>query len=576
MEKSENQSTPPMFVHSCYSNAEDSDAVIVKQVHRDDSGNVIPSLAIIENPKKNYWVTKPKFRNHEFKKTFEHLDRLDRFTVPNKYFKHHVYQTLNDRPLSGYMSLKEVCNNPYIYGADISIEVQVKQAYIKQFGGNVPIEPTVGFLDIETDVINGTGEIILITVTHGPKVYTAIHKGYLYHNRDPKSTETPRPANVQDVKLHCQSIFEKYEITDKEGNQKITNLIKDRGLEFEYFVGTSEAQLIIWIFSKIHQNKTDFVGIWNMNFDMPKMTAALERAGIDPVSVYSHPEVPAKYRHFKYFDNSKKKGHFTDKWHWCSTTGYTQITDSQNLYARLRKVKGYLESYRLAAILNKELNLGKLFMSSEDSHYKMQKFRFMDYIAYNQFDDISLYLMELQNTDHQTMSILAGTSIFSQFAYQTVMLTNAVYKYAINNNMVPASAGSKEYMKTKFTKVIKNMGGTVLEPERCRGTGDTALSERPYYETMLSPCTFDLDFSSYYPFTQSACNIGSDTKVSTSLSIEFLDGRRVPITDFFSSAINLSENAVAMGQRYFNLPGYGDIETRILAELRRRKPELVI
>ena len=530
-----------MYVHSCYVNNGADDAVIVKTSQLDENGNAIPGLDIIRNPKRPFWVTKQKYRTHQFKKEYESMEYLDQHIVYNKDLAKQVFKSINGYTPSGTPFLKKVCNSPYVYGATTDIEVLVKRAYMKKYGDKEPVPFTMGALDIETSVMDDSGNIILITVSHENKYYTAIHDAYFYKNKD---GDLPRvKATIDDAMTIINDSLGKY--------------IKEYNLDIQLKVCPDEVEMIKWIWGCIHENKTDFVTIWNMDFDIPKIIEALRKKSVNIEDVMCHPEVPSELRKCHYHHDNRNREqvpHYTELWHWLYCTGYTQITDALNLYSRLRKVKGYKESYTLNAILKEELDLEKLSLGEEGSHFIMQRDRFLDYIAYNIFDVIGVWLLEKKNTDHQTMSILAGITPFNVYAFQTIVLSNHLYDYSLSRNKVPAAVGLS--MKTQFTEMIKSKGGTVLPPERSRNGGAKALIERPEFTTMLIPAASDFDFKSYYPSSQRMANISSETKAGTMMSI---NGSDADVQDYCSNVLNPKSNSVHLGHKYFGLPSYTDM-----------------
>lgn len=544
----------PQFVHSAYTKSRyGDDAVIIKERILKDDGTSEPHLRILKNPKRKFWVTKPTRRNHEFKKEYEDKSNLDEYICENREMERVIDKALQGWSGNYVPPLKKLCDSPFVYGANIPIEVLVKLKYMQlcDQAKQEHIPFTQGFLDIETSVLSGNnGMINLITVTHENKIYTAILDSFLYKTIKTKEHGViKQKATMEDVEQTVHTALAKY--------------TKEYGFEYNFFIGKTEEELIRWIFEKIHENKTDFVGIWNLDFDIPKIIEALRNRNIPLEDVLCSPEVPKEFRKVYYKQDTRsmdKLAHFTEKWHWLTATAHTQFIDNMNLYSRLRKVKGYEPSYTLQAILEKELKLGKLPLGDEGSHYVMQTERFLDYIAYNIFDAIALELLRRKNDDITTMSILAGHSLFSQFAYQTVMVTNDLYEYCERYDKVPAATGFK--MRTRFTDEFGKKGGTVLPPERNTQIGVHALADRPDFETQLSAFVFDVDFSAYYPRTQMGCNISTETKLSSALQIQGHNGEAVH--DYFSNIIAPRENAVYLGHQYYGLPNYEEMEAEIL------------
>lgn len=555
----------PQFIHSCYVRAPygGDDAVIVKEVLPQEDGTGIPNLKIYKNPKRKFWVTKPIYRNHEFKKEYCNKDQLDEYICENRYMEYEIQKALDGYSGSYRVPISVLNNSPYVYGT-IPVEVLTKMKYNDTMGDQHPVPFTTGFLDIETNMLTDEENIILITVTHEEKVYTAILDSFFYKV---EKNDVRVKGTIEEVKrLAEETIYGPLDVYCEK--RKIPKFKFD----FNFFVGQTELELIEWIFQKIHSNKTDFIGIWNMDFDIPKILAAIRRAKADPSDILCHPDVPSQFRNIYYKQDQrdlKQLPHFTEKWHWATIPGYTQIVDSMNLYSRLRKVKGYKQSYTLNYILGEELRLQKLSLGDEGSHYIMQKDRFLDYVVYNIFDSISLHVLEKQNQDITTMSILAGNSLLSQFAYSTILVSNNLYEYCQKANMVTAAAGSK--METKYTKMFKKFGGTVLDPERNIGIGTKALIDRPDFETMMSAFVFDIDFSAYYPRVQCATNVSTETKLSSAIAIE---GHRHAadkhdkisnvIHDYFSNITAVRENCVHICNKYFDLPSYTEMEDILL------------
>lgn len=533
-----------------YNKEKHIDVVLVKSNYKDDDGKIKPHLAIYKNPKRSFWVTKPAYRNHNYKKEYCDESELDRYTVYEKNLEHELFKVIHGFPPRKIKPrLKQICKSPYVYGADIRLETLIKRKYNKEFGDNEFIPFTKGFLDIETSVIPGNyGDINLISVTHETDVYVAINDAYLYKTVDSKEYGKLKiKATLDEVKDIVNTTLKEH--------------IEKYGFKIHYYIGKSEIDLITWIFQQIHKNKTDFIGIWNMGFDIPHILDRMEINKVDPNPILCHPDVPDDFKYHRFKQDNSKVAHFTDKWHWFYLAGYTQFIDSINLYSRLRKVKGYLPSYKLDKILEKELSLNKLKLGPEGSHFKMQTERFLDYIAYNIFDTISLQMLEWKNTDITTMNILAGNTCLDDYSKQSVLVTNDVFESCRKHKKVTASASSN--MKDEFSEYHPKVGGTVLPPERSIGVGVNALIERPDFETMLHVFVSDVDFSAYYPNTQCAANISKETKLDTGVLIE---GKNVLATRaYYSNVISPLENAIRIFNKYYGLPNYQEMEDILLS-----------
>ena len=103
------------------------------------------------------------------------------------------------------------------------------------------------------------------------------------------------------------------------------NEFKKHGFTLHFHIADTELSEITWIFDRIHERKTDFIGIWNMGHDIPKIIERITALGGDPAEIMCHPDVPKQYRYCKWYQDHSDVQHFTDKWHWMNLTGYSQF-----------------------------------------------------------------------------------------------------------------------------------------------------------------------------------------------------------------------------------------------------------
>ena len=449
----ENESNPIVGcsnIHSCLVRQKfNGNSVIVKERIQRQDGSIEPKISIYRNPKHSFYLTKDKFRTHKYSKEYEYLSRLDKFTC----YDHEMNQTLA-KALGIYTGGKWVdpsslYKSPYVYGADINIEALIKMRYCNKFP-DTTIAPVSGFLDIETSIY--TGEVILISFVENKTVHTAALRAYCYKEEDGK-----RVPFYEDeiVKLCKENLAERTKGIDYTYNFKIFD---------------QELQLVAWIFDKIHKSHVDFVGIWNINFDIPKIIGVIEKNNVNPANIFSHPEVPNDLKYFRYVeDKNEHLAHFTLKWHKVLASASAQFIDSMALFSHCRKTAGFRDSYTLESVLQDMLKMGKLPLES-GSHTFMQQHRFREYCVYNAFDVIGLDLLERKNQDITALVVLSGVSPVLDFNRMTARSTNSLYFDLISKGMVLKSY-SRDDDFAKFDKLFPNVGGSVLDPSRITGVG---------------------------------------------------------------------------------------------------------
>lgn len=493
------------------------------------------NLRLYHDPIRPFWVTKPQFRDHLFKKEFENILHMDAYYVNDSQLEVALAEAIGYDPRGRKLNLRGLCANPYVYGADIETQVLVKQRYINEMPpGRLP-QITRGFLDIEAEPIRN-GKINVLTFMHEKEIYTVALREYC------------KQWNQQQTRC--------WDVTEEDCLRIIYNLLGDQfsqnGFNLHFKILDTEIDMLKWIFSCIHKHKTDYISIWNMGFDIPKIIERIGQLGFDPKKLFSHPAIPDAYQFVEFHeDKSELVQHFTDRWHWVSCASYSQFIDGMCLYARLRKTSGKKSSYALDVISDEEVGKSKLHFGAITNHHYMQKYRFLEYIAYNINDVTIMWMMEQKNSDIYALNALSGYSLLSQFARQTVMVRNDAYNYGRYHGRIPASAGPE--MLTIFDKMLPKAGGAVLPPNKAVGVGIHAVREFSS-PSLVSILTNDLDVSSMYPSIMSAFNISKESSICTVLEIQGYE--HAGLERFFSGINQPEVNTVDLTHDYLGLPNY--------------------
>jgi hypothetical protein len=443
---SDNKIINKQFIHSCSIRTKTGNAVIVKEKNQYEDGTIKPNLVLYENPKRSFYITQPKYRTYNYKPEYELASRLDKITVSDHELYSKVAELFNLGP--GYHSADKLFKSPYIFGADINVEALIKMRYMNQYPDS-SLLPTVGFLDIETSI--DTNQIIMISYLHDTTVHTAILRSFFFEEKGKDRV----PINLDDLVPFIQKNLE--------------GRTKDINFTYDIKIFDIEIKLIAWIMQCIHMSETDFISIWNMNFDIPKILATIVKSGYRPEDLFHNPKLPTRCKYLKYHEDKQKKDHFTLKWHWLYSSCGTQCVDAMGLYSQCRRTQGYLDKYSLDNVLDKEIQMGKLPLIS-GSHVIMQRHHFKEYIVYNIFDVIGLKLLEDRINDFVSMHVLIGPTPVSKFATQTTRSTNDMYYDLINKGMILSSkSGDDPFIK--FDKYLPRVGGAVLSASRVRGVG---------------------------------------------------------------------------------------------------------
>lgn len=534
--------------------------LIKEMVHYKD-GTTKPNLRFKPNYQVPYWVTKKGCQNHTQKKEWEELTNVDQY-----------FSTVAERPRAMAKALgmgwmrdpdpRQLSRSPYLYGSDILSTAVIKQSYQKQFPDlNSPY--TLSCFDTEKDVVNGTNEIIMATLSMGGRVFTAVQKSFV----EGIANAEARSRELFDKYL---SAFEAIQKNKETGEDEIVlvDVVKSRGLQWELLFVDSEIDILIQCFNRAHNWMPDYVSVWNIDFDMPLMLKACERANYDPKHLFSDPKVPNRYRHFKYKQGKKQKktasGKITpikpaDQWHtvYCPSSFY--FIDGMCVYRKIRSQKGEEPKYTLDYILQKNLGMRKLkfkeadHVSGIDWHLLMQtKFK-LEYIVYNVFDCISMEMLDEQIKDLQlAMPQASGCSDFETFKSQPRRSADALHYFCLDRGKVFGS--TSDDMTSELDKDVLSLDGWIvtLPAHLVADNGLKVIEEYPELRTNIRGHVGDLDVSASYPNGECVFNVSKSTTKKELCRV-------AGVQEYMQrmQGINLSAghvNAVEFGQAMFKLP----------------------
>lgn len=456
---------------------------LVKEVVHLKDGRCVPNLRVIKNYKRPFYITRKAYQKHKDKKEWEHLDRLQKFECTQSKLTTSIMKALEQPWFKG--SLRKLCSNPYVYGADITSTALLKQSYMDRYPG-LNTKHSVAVLDIETDVVFGTGEIIMATVSFKDRVITCINETFLGNL-------------IKAAPLLLDQAMIKY----------LGEYVEKRKINWTYKFCSSPANLIIDLFKEVHEYKPDFLAIWNIDFDLPKIVDALTKENVSPADVFSDPSVPPHLRFYKYVQGPSQKvtasGKITPikpsaRWHVATVPASFYFIDAMCAYRQIRVGGAEESSYSLNAILMKHLGIRKLKFTETDHlgdglpwHIEMQTNYKIEYVIYNVFDCIGV-----EELDEKTLDLalslhgMSGCSDYGKFNSQPRRLVDDIHHYVLKNcNMVIGTTG--EDMKTEMDAMTVGLDGWIvmLPAANVADNGLQLIEELPNLRTNIRIHTGD-------------------------------------------------------------------------------------
>lgn len=438
--------------HALYTTANDgspNDMLIVKEYRHFEDGRREPSLRMIRNWKRPFWVDyaayePDKNKRYHSKKEWQSMSKLRRFESTQVTLNQSIGRAMNRAPAQG--GLRMMARSPYIYGIDVTTPVLLKHEYLERFPDCIS-ENSVAVVDAETDMLapmveNRQGgekdfgaEIIMLSITMGSKAKLVVVKDFFNGIHDPETK--------------IREGFDKY----------LGEVKRKRNIDLEIEFADNAGDCVVRIISTAHQWQPDFLTFWNINFDFPRMIAMLEKYGYDPVDVFSDPRIPREYRYFKYIQGPAQKVTASGKtmalapaeqWHVVECPASWYAIDAMCVYLKLRIAKGKEPRYSLDYILQKHLGVRKLkfeeanHLSGADWHRFMQRNYKVEYCVYNLFDCIGVEMLDEVTTDlKQMMTTLCGHSEYHRFPSQPRRTCDDLHFLCLENNLVAASTSDQ-------------------------------------------------------------------------------------------------------------------------------------
>lgn len=425
--------------------------LVKEQIHYKD-GTTKPSVRLMYDYKRDYYVTKKGNQNHKSKKEFEPLDVLDRFSSTERDLTFNAARSLGTPYFKG--SLRDLAKSPYLYGTDISSTSLIKHQYAKRWDKQTNYTNAV--FDTETDVIKGTNEIIMATISFKDKLLTVINKDFV--------------RGLTNVDNLLKQAITKY----------IGDEVKQRNIDVQFMFVDREIDIVVKTIAKAHDWKPDFLSVWNIEFDMDKIIAACDRANIQIESIMSDPIVPPDYRFFNFRKGAASRKTASgvvhvfkpsQRWHNVYSPSSFYWIDAMQAYRHIRQGQAEERSYSLDSLLQKNLKIRKLKFDEAKAyeskpllwHQFMQSNYPIEYIVYNMFDCISMEMLDEKTMDLQLMlPMLSGYSDFYYFNSQPRKSATDIYYNLLEDNKIMASTGSE--MTEEHDKSFDLSGWIVMLP----------------------------------------------------------------------------------------------------------------
>ena len=512
-----------------------------------DDGSTEHKTGVVRNFKRPFWITDPEFRTYKQKKEFEEIHKLNEYSTTQSDLRKSIANSLGKRNSSD--KYKEITKNPYVYGSDISSSAIIRHTYNDKYKNAHKSEVKYAAYDTETNPDkHGNITVNVATLAMGNDVIACVRKDVIKNIVDPERT----------IILKAKELLGEFIDVDK--------------FNFKIEVGDEET-IIKRPFEIMNKVKPNYVGIWNMNYDIPVIIDACDRLGIDSELLFMDPAIDPKYKGYWYKEGAASKltssGKYTpvniaDRWHSLIAPTAYQVIDPMCVYRLLRIQNGELSGgYNLDNVLEKELGLRKLKFKEADHLVGMSWHDFMrdnypvEYIVYAMWDVLSMLELDNKTTDiSATVPVFSGISDLTNFKSQPKRIADSRHFETISEGFVTATVGDKYDDPPDKTLGLKDWIVT-LPLHMNVNNGLRAIKEYPSLNTNIMTHVFDSDAVSSYPIDTMVLNVSKATTVR-----ELIDIEGIPMDSIKLNNINLmsgSANSIPYCINMFNMPNHKEL-----------------
>lgn len=503
-------------------------------------------LEAIPDPKMTIYFEKPEFRNHKYNKSYCELTKLTPVTVRERDIPFKIAEDMGEKGQAAlrdifntknYSALRDFFLYPYSFGADVDIRSWYRMKWRESMDNNRIKPLTLGFLDIEVDIMENGGngdidpvfnpiDLVTFIDSNTKTSYTFALIGTECPEKDTSNmTEDEKRKEIERRELY-KGRLEQHEkwssdpaLLDSEAHKLFDEDYPD--MTYKFFFYKDEAKMLVHLFELINSLKLDMIMVYNIAFDIPFIINRLEVLGLDPKEVMCHKDFPVKKCYFKTDEHTfsiKEKSHFF----YCSS--YTVWIDQMVNYAAIRKGGKELRSNKLDYIASIEIGDKKLDYAETGYSIRYLSYRdYLTYVLYNIKDVLLQMAIEEKTSDADTtyLSSYSNITSYENIFKQTNKLRNVqIYSYyqqglIVGNNVNAIingkhssndndEDGNGENKKEKFD------GAVVGEPKLIDNFGEKMYGKRTNNHFAYS---IDMDMSAFYPSTIEVMNIDASTLI---------------------------------------------------------------
>lgn len=571
-----------------------------------------------EPPEADIYIVKPEFRNYNYNKPQERVERMDKIRVPVSKIRYTIADAMGDDGKAiiqrafqerNFKLLNQLYKWQYCYGCDFQPEYYFMKNWYEKYELGRP-KLSKAFLDIETDLMDymldmdnipntaySPVNLITIILEDSKESFTFVLKPY----------KPPRCGRNEEEYQERYQLYEQQNAAHKYLMSHMDEFLKDLHDSFDDTYGyltysirdyNEELDLIADIFRLINNRKPNFCMQWNMRFDIQYLLFRIIALGYNPASIMCNSDFDNPRCYFK-VDKSTFLMEKQFDYFFCSS--YTQYICQMRLYASIRKSQHKLKSVSLNAIGDRELKDRKVEYPEDSNITRFPYVDWIKFIKYNIKDVLITLGIERKTKDVMTYYMRSQSNLtpYNKIFRETHLLRNVREMYFEEDGWIQGN--NLNIIEDDEDETAKRFYGNGNDDEDDdESTFKGAIMADPIWNAKVgmpiygSPSNnihenaMDYDMGAFYPSIKIASNMDPGTLLykASFINDEFISGefqnRSLNTTymerdkngnmrklDITGEAVNTyaSGNVLTFGYNYLNLSSISSLAEAVIREL---------
>ena len=552
-----------IIYHNPYSLGDYESVDILTIIYKDqDTGEKF--VYEIKNPTIEIYITKPEYRTYEHMRDMITIDQCDKYKV--QYSKRWKFAA-NKLKLENADLAK---SSPYIFNIDIPIENYYLIQFILEYPSDTSKTLSIGKLDIENDIISFDSRI-----EYGEAPVNAVT--YINMDNNDVYTLVLLKDSIPDVSINHPKYAEYSNLREKFYRQvdeinKNPDYVLEKchekfdetypGMNYNLLYYTDELQLLKDLMYIIHSVDNDYIGIWNMPYDMQNIIMRIIKLGGDVGNIIADERCSVKK--ITFVEDTNPTAHKRN--HQCITYTIPTFVDDMVHYSRVRSGRGVIPSLKLNNVAKVELKDEKYDYSEISDIKHLFYDDLLRFILYNIKDVLLLTGLEAKTKDTTTVySRMYQMCVFPREAFTTTKVVwYSLIKFMFERGYVPGINRNKgnnkktiidyssalinqisdddDFTESEFLiesddnesseesdKEEKYQGAFVMNTAHMQPTGVKIMGHESKF---VHDNVADMDIESEYPTTVCIGNISNETLVGK-IYLEDPNSVDIPISEGF-------------------------------------------